>query len=56
MEFTPRQREQLDEIGRKCCAELLLLGRRNALIIPSHDESIGLHLLERDDQLPADLA
>ena len=35
----------------KFFAEILLLGARNRIIIPSETEWVGLNLLERDDLL-----
>jgi hypothetical protein len=39
------------ELGRKCCAELMLLETPDWFVTPSQDEWIGINLLERDDEL-----
>jgi hypothetical protein len=45
-------RAETEELGLKCAAKLLLLGRTPKVVVPSTDEMVGLALLERDDELP----
>jgi hypothetical protein len=46
-----RARKQLDEIGDKCAAKILLTDRTSHLILPDPAEWYGINLLERDDEL-----
>lgn len=39
-----------DELGRKACAQIMLVGSLDKIVVPSQDEWIGLNLLERDDE------
>jgi len=43
--------ERVDELGCKAAALLILMDHNDRLIIPSRDEWIGIHLLERDGEL-----
>lgn len=43
---------EINELGCKLAAKVLLLDKNGRLIVPSQDEWIGVNLLERDDDLP----
>ena len=46
------QRTEIDDLGAKCAAHILLANQNGGIIVPSQEEWIGLNLLERDDELP----
>ena len=43
---------EINELGSKLAAKVLLLDKDGRVIVPSRDEWIGVNLLERDDDLP----
>lgn len=45
------QEQKAEELGRKLAAKILLAGHDRRLVLPSYDEWVGVHLLERDDEL-----
>lgn len=47
----PKQRTEIQELGCKLAAQILLADTLGGIVIPSEEEWIGLNLLERDDEL-----
>lgn len=53
VDFTPREITTVEEIGLKMRARILLQGSGTGrVIVPRPDDIVGLHLLERDDEMP----
>lgn len=49
-------RTELDDIGAKAAAMILLADQLSGLVIPDREEWIGFNLLERDDEMPKERA
>lgn len=46
-------RSEINDLGSKLAAQILLATGGTRLVIPSYEEWVGFNLLERDDELPA---
>lgn len=47
----PAVPSNLDELGMKLCAQIMLRDHRDKVIVPTKEEWVGLCLLERDGEL-----
>lgn len=48
---TAQQQKELDDLGDKWAAEILLISQNSKIIIPEYHEWIGVNLLDKDSEL-----